>query len=69
MDGDGRAVDRVLSIMDRLAKLLGLDAPACRAVDVITHDIWAIAIDELSAEVLALEQRAIAAGIDISDVD
>jgi hypothetical protein len=64
-----RAVEQCLGILSRRAKLLGLDAPAKRQVDVISHDLWTQAMEELSAEVAALEQRATAAGIDISDID
>lgn len=48
-------VDRCLSIMDRRAKLLGLDAPTRRIVDVITRDAFSQAMEELEAEIADLE--------------
>jgi len=63
------AVEQCLGILARRAKLLGLDAPSKRRVDVISRDSWARAMEELSAEVAALEQRATASGIDISAIE
>jgi hypothetical protein len=53
--GKWLAVDRILAVMDRRARLLGLDAPQRRVVDVITHDAFAQAMRELEAEVADLE--------------
>lgn len=47
MAGDLRAVDRVLRVMERRARLLGLDKPAAVAVDV-SH------VDDLDAQISAL---------------
>lgn len=47
-DGDGSAVDRVLRIMDRRAKLLGLDRPAA-------HEHTVISDSALDAEIARLE--------------
>lgn len=53
-----RAVEQCLSIMDRRARLLGLDAPTRRVVDLVTHDAFAQAMAELEAEIAELEQDA-----------
>lgn len=54
-DRDLRALDRCLSIMDRRAKLLGLDAPSRRVVDVITHDEFSDALSQMEREVRQME--------------
>lgn len=46
----GQAVDRVLSVMDRRAKLLGLDKPQLHEHTIVTEDA-------LDAEIRRLEQR------------
>ena len=43
---------------ERRAKLLGLDEPARARVDVVTHDAFAQAVEELEAEVAELETSA-----------
>jgi hypothetical protein len=55
MDGKLGAVDRVLSLMDRRAKLLGLDAPQRRAVDGVTRDAFMQAVAGLESEISELE--------------
>ena len=69
MEGELGAVDRCLAIEMRRARLFGVDAPARRAVEVVTRDVWDRLMDELRGETAELEVRAIAAGIDISDLD
>lgn len=54
-NGQWLAIDRCLAIMDRRAKLLGLDAPSRRVVDVVTHDAFAQAMERLEQEVATLE--------------
>lgn len=39
VDGDDKAIGRILTIMERRAKLLGLDAPARREVEVSPADL------------------------------
>lgn len=46
-------VDRCLSIMERKARLLGLDAPERRVLNVVTEDAVDVAIRELEAELAA----------------
>lgn len=48
-------VDRVLKVGEQRARLLGLNAPEKRIVDVVTHDVFARAIEDLEAEVGRLE--------------
>jgi hypothetical protein len=55
ISGKWLAIDRCLSIMDRRARLLGLDAPVRMKHDVITHDAFAQAVAELEAEIVELE--------------
>lgn len=50
MKGDVQAVDRCLSIMNRRAKMLGLDAPTRQTVTVVTRDAVESAIAELEAQ-------------------
>jgi hypothetical protein len=50
-----RAVEQCLSIMDRRAKLIGLDAPTRKIVEVITEDAFMDAVKQLEAEVAALD--------------
>lgn len=55
MNGKWLAIDRCLKIMERRAVMLGLDAPQRRVVDVITHDAFAEAMEELNKEIAQLE--------------
>lgn len=55
LEGSTWHVDRCLAVMDRRAKLLGLDAPTRRIVDVITRDAFSQAMEELEAEIAELE--------------
>lgn len=50
MGGDGWAVDRCLKIMERRAKLLGLDAPIVTKVEVVTEDVIDSQIQQLERE-------------------
>lgn len=50
--GDTKAIDTALRIMDRRAKLLGLDAPTKVQAEVVTHD--ADSIDSEVARLVAL---------------
>ena len=57
-DGSGlQAIAQLLRVQERRARLMGLDAPTQRAVDVITHDAFIQAIGRLEAEVADLEQQ------------
>lgn len=47
------AIDRCLTIMERRAKLLGLDAPTRKVVNVITEDLVDAEIKRLEAELAA----------------
>jgi hypothetical protein len=51
-----------LSVMERRAKLLGLDAPVRKTIDVVTHDAFSKAMEELEGEIAALEASGQAAG-------
>jgi len=50
-----QAIAQLLRVQERKARLMGLDAPARRAVDVITHDVFMEAIAELEADVARKE--------------
>ena len=52
-----QAIGQLLRVQERKARLMGLDAPTQRAVDVITHDAFIQAIGRLEAEVADLEQQ------------
>jgi hypothetical protein len=56
ISGKWLAVDRCLAIMDRRAKLLGLDAPIRTRIDVITNDAFSEAMASLEAELADLEK-------------
>ena len=59
-DGPGlQAIAQLLRVQERKARLMGLDAPTQRAVDVITHDAFMGAVADLEAEVAALEAEAV----------
>lgn len=51
-----RAVDRCLTIMERKAKLFGLDAPTKNVVSVITEDVIDAEIARLETEIAQLEK-------------
>jgi len=68
MTGSHQAVDRCLAIMDRRAKLLGLDAPARARIDVVDIGQLVDAVESLERENEAMEAR-IAARDDDVDVD
>jgi len=51
---DGRrpgAIAQLLRAQEREARLMGVDAPARRAVDVITHDVFMEEVAALEADV------------------
>lgn len=50
-----RAAEMALKTMERRAKMLGLDAPERRTIDVWTHDQFAEAVEALNAEIAELE--------------
>ena len=57
---DGRelqTIAQLLRVQERKARLIGLDAPTHRAVDVITHDAFMEAIGNLEREVAELERQ------------
>ncbi len=55
-DGPGlKAIAQLLRVQEREARLMGLDAPARRAVEVITHDTFKQALGELEADVARME--------------
>ncbi len=55
-DGPGlQAIAQLLRVQQRKARLMGLDAPTQRAVDVITHDAFLQAIADLEADVARKE--------------
>jgi hypothetical protein len=55
-DGPGlQAIAQLLRVQERKAQLVGLDAPARRAVDVITHDVFMEAIGDLEADIARKE--------------
>jgi hypothetical protein len=56
------AVDRVVALMDRRARYLGLDAPVRRIVEVTTHDEFARLVGELEREIGELEGDGIVEG-------
>lgn len=56
LDGDPRAVDSALRLMDRRAKLLGLDAP--QRVEVLTLDAIDAAIADLEQQLTARRSEA-----------
>jgi len=60
IDGDERAVDRVLAVMERRARLLGLNAPTKRSIDHISRERFMELFDELVAEEQELTARVAA---------
>ncbi len=63
MAGDVRAAEVVVKIMERRAKLFGLDAPITHVVEVITEDMLDRAIQQLEAELGAIADRSTAGEI------
>ncbi|MBV6697450.1 hypothetical protein KV557_09970 [Kitasatospora aureofaciens] len=57
LDGDTRAIDTALRLMDRRAKLLGLDAPT-RTEGVLSLDVIDASIAQLTAQVDAARTQA-----------
>ncbi|NUQ98584.1 MAG: hypothetical protein HOY79_19195 [Streptomyces sp.] len=57
LDGDTRAIDTALRLMDRRAKLLGLDAPT-RTEGVLSLDVIEAGIAHLTAQVDAARTQA-----------
>jgi hypothetical protein len=55
LDGNPEAVRACLRIMLRRSQLLGLDAPAKKLVEVITHDAFSAAVAGVEAEIAELE--------------
>lgn len=53
--GDTKAIGQCLNVMDRRARLLGLDAPTRQHVTVITRDATEQAIAELEAQLADLQ--------------
>jgi hypothetical protein len=57
-DGPGlKAVAELLRVQERTARLMGLDAPTRRAVDVITHDALMEAIADMEADIARKEAQ------------
>jgi hypothetical protein len=55
-DGPGlKAIAQLLRVQEPKARLMGLDAPTRRAVDVITHDVFMDALADLEADVARRE--------------
>jgi hypothetical protein len=55
-DGPGlQAIAQLRRVQERKARLMGLDAPTRRAVDVITHDAFMAMIGDLEADVARME--------------
>jgi len=51
-DGPGlQAIAQLLRVQERKARLMGLDAPTRRAVDVITHDALMDAVADMEADI------------------
>lgn len=49
--------DRLLRVEERLAKMLGLDAPQRARIEVLTRDKWQEAMDEARAELDELDRQ------------
>ena len=55
-NGSGlQAIAQLLRVQERKVRLMGLDAPTRRAVDIITHDVIMQAIAELEADIARKE--------------
>ena len=50
-----QAIAQLLRVQERKARLMGVEAPTPRAVDVITHDAFMEAIADLEADVARTE--------------
>jgi len=61
LSGQTNAADRVLAVMDRRAKLVGLDKPQQHEHVVITKDVIEAEIERLQAEIDAREQAQLGA--------
>lgn len=48
-------VGQLLRVQERKTRLMGLDAPTRRAVDVITHDMFMDAVADLEADIARKE--------------
>lgn len=55
LQGKWLAIDRALAIMDRRARMLGLDAPLRQIVEVVTEEAIDRAIEELEARAQELD--------------
>jgi len=60
-------IAQLLRVQEREARLMGLDAPPRRAVDLITHDAFMQAIEELEADIARKEAEL--AGCDARGAD
>ena len=54
-----QAIAQLRRVQERKARLMGLDAPTQRAVDVITHDAFMEVIENLEREVAGRSSRAL----------
>lgn len=61
--GSMAAIEAALKIQERRARLLGLDAPERRIVDIVTRDQWSEAMEELEAQIAAAETRRARVGV------
>lgn len=61
LQGQHQATDRILSIMDRRARLIGLDRPQLHEHTVITRDALDAEIERLEGELRAREREQAAA--------
>jgi hypothetical protein len=52
-----QAIAQLLRVQERKSRLIGLDAPTRRAIDIITHDAFMEFIGNLEREVAELEQQ------------
>ena len=59
MNGDVRAAETVVRIMERRAKLFGLDAPIHKIIEVVTEDVLDRAIRELEKEFDDIDMKAV----------
>lgn len=53
-----QAIDRMLKIQERRARLLGLDAPVKSRIEVITDDVAQMLVNQLEAELASLTEQA-----------
>jgi hypothetical protein len=59
--GSARHAEVALKAMEQRARLLGLNAPERRVLDVVTHDQWTEAMESLEAEIAEAERERAAA--------